>query len=557
MRLRSLSDYQLLREFSHRAQQIDKNPADNEVEKICDLSTSANNQSIYTLANESSTLDPADWGEFRDLAHRMLDDVIDYLSTVRSRPVWQAMPQEVKQRLNETVPWQGTDAATVYEQFRRDILPYPSGNLHPRFWGWVRGTGTPLGMMADMLAAGLNSHVAGGDHSAVVVEEQVVHWLTEMIGYPKHSSGVLTSGTTTANLIGLTVARHMKAGYRVRERGMQAANDSDHYPALLIYASTEAHCCIQRCCELLGFGNQALRRVPVNESYEIDISALRNTIRSDEARGHRPICVVGNAGTVNTGAIDDLAALSAFCREKGLWLHVDGAFGSLAALSPKLRGKLQGMEDADSIAFDLHKWGYLPYEVGCILVRDQVAHRSAFGLSPDYLAPTDRCLAVNPLSFSDLGVQHSRSFRALKVWMSLKTHGASHWARLIEQNVDQARYFAARISERCPELELMAPVNLNIVCFRYRAPNLDESELRTLNSEILLRIQERGIAVISSTILHGNRYALRVAHTNHRSLPEDFDVLLEAVLEEGTELALRRKPVENGPLDGRGSVRQA
>jgi glutamate/tyrosine decarboxylase-like PLP-dependent enzyme len=467
----------------------------------------------------------------------MVDDMMDYLYTVRSRPAWRAVPEEVKERLKEPVPWQETDASIVYEQFRRDILPYPSGNLHPRFWGWVRGTGTPLAMMAEMLAAGLNSHVAGGEHSATVVEEQVIHWLAEMIGYAKHSGGVLVTGTTTANLVGLSLARHTKAGYLVRERGLQAANGRERYPALLIYASTEAHSCIQRCCELLGIGNQGLRRVPVNESYEIDLLALRNMIKSDKALGHHPICVVGNAGTVNTGAIDDLRAVSAFCRENDLWFHVDGAFGALAALSPKLRAKLEGMQDADSIAFDLHKWGYLPYDVGCILVRDQIAHRSAFALSPDYLAPTDRCLAVNPLTFSDLGIEHSRSFRALKVWMSLKTHGASKWARLIEQNVEHTRYLALSISEHCPELELMAPVSLNIVCFRYAASHLNESQLRALNAEILLRIQERGIAVFSSTILRENRFALRVANTNHRSRTEDFDVLVRAVLEEGRKLS--------------------
>jgi aromatic-L-amino-acid/L-tryptophan decarboxylase len=494
-------------------------------------------QASYTHAGQEATLDPTDWREFRDLAHRMLDDMMDYLYSVRSRPAWQAVPEEVKQRLQEPVPWQGTDASTVYDQFRRDILPYPSGNLHPRFWGWARGTGTPLAMMAEMLAAGLNSHVAGGDHSATVVEEQVIRWLAEMIGYAKLSGGLLVTGTTVANLIGLGLARHAKAGYFVRERGLQALNGSEHYPALLIYASTEAHSSIQRGCELLGIGNQGLRRVPVKESYEIDLLALRNMIKTDQALGHRPICVVGNAGTVNTGAIDDLGAVAAFCRENGLWFHVDGAFGALAALSPKLRPKLRGLEEADSIAFDLHKWGYLPYDVGCILVRDPIVIRSAFALSPDYLAPTDRGLATNPLAFSDLGIQHSRSFRALKVWMSLKTHGASNWARLIEQNVEHAGYLARRIAEHYPELELLVPVSLNIVCFRYAALHLNESQLRALNAEILLRIQERGIAVFSSTILSGNRFALRVANTNHRSRAEDFDVLVRAVLEEGRKLA--------------------
>jgi len=493
------------------------------------------------MENRESTLDPSDWSEFRPLAHRMLDDMIDYIATLRNREVWQPMPDEVKERLNEPLPWQGEDPAKVYAQFKRDILPYPSGNLHPRFWGWVRGTGTPLAMMAEMLAAGLNSHVAGGDHSATVVEEQVIRWLSQIMSFPDDSSGILVSGATMANLIGLTVARHSKSGFSVRERGLQAETPDDYRAPLLVYASIEAHSCIQRCCELLGLGSRALRRVPSNPDGTVSVSKLSDMVESDRERGYHPICIVGNAGTVSTGAIDDLVALSEFCKKRSLWFHVDGAFGALAALSSKLRSKIDGIQNADSIAFDLHKWGYLPFETGCVLVRDKDVHRSAFALTPDYLAATERCLAVNPLTFSNLGVQHTRSFRALKVWMSLKTHGAGLWAKLIEQNVDQARHLASRISEYPCELELTSPVNLNVVCFRYRIPNANEATLRAWNAELLMRIQERGIAVISSTTVHGGRFSLRVANTNHRSLLQDFDLLLETVLSEGRKLRAKMR----------------
>lgn len=489
------------------------------------------------------TLDPADWEEFRALGHRMFDDMVDYLATLRERPPWQPVPKGVRERLAaDPLPRVGQDAAKTYAQFKRDILPFPTGNLHPRFWGWVRGTGTPLAMVAEMLAAGMNCHVAGMDQSAALVERQVIRWLAEIMGFPPETSGLLTSGATAANLLGLAVARQARAGYDVRAEGLQGGGggngkDADESPRepLVVYGSKELHSWAQKTCELLGLGNRALRRVAVGSDYRMDLDALRRAVAADRAAGHRPICVVGTVGTVNTGATDPLDALADFCAEEGLWFHVDGAFGALAALSPSLRPQLRGLERADSLGFDLHKWGYLPYEVGCALVRDPVAHRAAFSLAPDYLKPTDRGLAVESLAFADLGIQLSRGFRALKVWMSLKTHGADGWARLIEQNVAQVRYLAELV-EQNPRLELLAPVPLNVVCFRYLAPGLEDGPvLDALNREILLRVQERGVAVLSSTVLDG-RWALRVAHTNHRSRREDFDALVAAVVAEGDTL---------------------
>jgi glutamate/tyrosine decarboxylase-like PLP-dependent enzyme len=273
----------------------------------------------------------------------------------------------------------------------------------------------------------------------------------------------------------------------------------------------------------------------VGPDYTIDVAALRRAIAEDRAAGHRPICVVGNAGTVNTGATDDLPALAVLCREEGLWLHVDGAFGALAALAPALRPLVRGIELADSVAFDLHKWMYLPYEVGCTLVRDQVAHRATFNVTPAYLAAFERGIAAGGFPFAERGVQLSRGFRALKVWMSLKTHGVDAFARLIEQNVKQAAYLVELIQAH-PRLELLAPAPLNVVCFRYvGAHDADESARNERNQEILLQIQESGLAVPSTTVL-GGRLAIRVAITNHRSRREDFDLLVRAVVEKGDAL---------------------
>ncbi|MGE5687917.1 MAG: pyridoxal phosphate-dependent decarboxylase family protein, partial [Gemmatimonadota bacterium] len=414
--------------------------------------------------------------------------------------------------------------------FREQVLPHPMGNIHPRFWGWVMGTGTPLGALTEMLAAGMNPNMGGGDHVANLVEAQVLDWCKEMLGFPLEASGLLVSGGSMANLVGLTVARNARAGFDVRRQGVRGASGP-----LTVYASVETHSSVQKGVELLGLGSEALRLVPVNAQFEIEVGALERMLREDRAAGCRPICVVGNAGTVGTGAIDDLRALADLSAREDVWFHVDGAFGSLAALVPEYRPRLAGMERADSIAFDLHKWMYVPFEAGCTLVRDAEVHRRAFSLRPDYLTHAERGLAAGTLWFSDYGIQLTRGFRALKVWMSLKEHGLDRYARLVRQNIGQARYLA-QLVRQAPDLELLAPVPLNIVCFRYVAPGRDEAALDALNQELLIQLHEQGIAVPSNLTLAG-RFALRVAITNHRSRREDFDLLVREARRIGADLA--------------------
>jgi len=476
------------------------------------------------------SLDPADWNELRALGHRMVDDMMDHLETVRDRPVWQSVPTETRAALDEPVPHAPTAPDAVYQQFREHILPYPNGNTHPRFWGWVMGTGTPLAMLADMLASGMNPHLAGYDQSPALVERQVVRWMAELLGFPREASGLLVSGATVANLVGLAVARNSGAGFDLRAQGLQHPGA----PRLVFYGSSETHSWAKKSSELLGMGNEAFRRIPVSAAYQVDVAALRAAISADRAAGYRPFCVIGTAGTVNTGATDDLRALAALCREEKLWFHVDGAFGAFAALAPSLRATVAGLEEADSLAVDLHKWGYLPFEVGLALVRHPEAHRATFATSSSYLDATPRGVIAGGFPFADIGIQLTRGFRALKVWMSLKAHGADAWGRLVAQNVAQAKYLHDRILKE-PRLELLAPVPLNIVCFRYIAPGRSPEQHDELNQEILIRVQERGIAVPSSTVLEG-RFAIRVAITNHRSRREDFDLFLDAVLAAGAEL---------------------
>jgi len=465
----------------------------------------------------------------RALAHRMVDDMFTYLETVRERPAWQPLPAEVRARLAEGVPAAPQGAQQAYRDFLENVLPYPSGNIHPRFWGWARGSGTVLGMLAEMLAAGMNPHAGGGQHAAVYVERQVLDWCKALLGYPAEAGGILLSGTSMANLIGLAVARNTLTG-DVRRRGVHALPRP-----LTVYGSREMHSSVQKAVELLGLGSDALRYIPVDAAYRVDVAALARAIAADRAAGYQPLAIVGCAGTVNTGAFDDLEALAELSRREGLWFHVDGAFGAMAALVPELRELTRGMERADSLAFDLHKWLYMPIEAGCVLVRDAGAHRRAFALTPEYLAHSgERGFAVDLTYFADRGLQLTRGFRALKIWLALKADGADRYARLVAQNVAQARYLAARV-DATPGLERIAPVPLNIVCFRYAAPGLNAGALDALNREIILQLQESGTAVVSSTTLDG-KYAMRVAITNHRSRREDFDVLVEEIVRLGERL---------------------
>jgi len=484
--------------------------------------------SFHDTTGTDETLDPGDWADMQALSHRIVDDAVGYLRDVRDRPVWRDMPADVRAFFKSTLPHRPMPPAEVYGEVARNVMPYPMGNIHPRFWSWYMGSSNFTGALGDFLAAIQGSNLGGGNHAAGLMDSQVVNWMKEMLGFPASASGTLVSGGSMANIIGLTVARNVKAGVDVRERGVGAMPKP-----LRFYGSDQIHSCHRKAMEALGLGNRALRRIPTDAALRIDIDALKAAIAEDREAGFKPACVIGTAGTVNTGAIDDLAALAALATEQDMWFHVDGCIGALIAIAPGNRRLVAGIEQADSIALDPHKWLHAPFEAGCALVRDASAHRNTFAVTPEYLESAPRGLASGEW-LHDYGLQTSRGFRALKIWMALKEHGVEKFGRLIDQNIAQAHYLTGLI-EAEPELELMAPTTINIVSFRHRRKGASEEDLKALNTEIMLRLQEEGIAALSDTTVQG-RHCLRVAIANHRTRREDLDLLVREMVRLGREM---------------------
>ena len=416
------------------------------------------NKNSKPVVKEES-LDPRDWAELKKLGNVMVNDMVNFLQTIREQPVWTKPPQSVKNSFKSPLPHSSMQLGEVYDEFKQNILPYYLGNIHPRYWSWVMGTGTAQSMLAEMLAAGMNCNVGIGDQAPMYVDQQVIDWCKQMMNFPAESSGALVSSASVANLNALIVARNSVSS-SIRRSGINEQRK------MVIYASTETHSCIQKAAEIIGIGSDGVRKVKVNDKYEMDTVHLQELIEEDKKEGNIPFCVVANAGTVNTGAIDPLDKIFWICCKENLWMHVDGAFGALLKLLPEYEEQLDCLEFADSIAFDLHKWMSIPYEAGVVLVKDADAHRKSFALQPDYISNNERGIAAGPELTSNFGFELSRNFKALKIWMSLKEHGIEKFARLIRQNITQAKYLTDLI-EQSEELELTAPTCTNIVCFRF------------------------------------------------------------------------------------------
>ncbi|MFH5774190.1 pyridoxal phosphate-dependent decarboxylase family protein [Paracoccus sp. NGMCC 1.201697] len=478
---------------------------------------------------DGESLDPVDWDGFARAAHDAVDRAILRTRNLRDCPVWRPLPDTARVALRQPLPQEPSPLTAVLDETWDHVMDHPMGNTHPRFWMWYMGASSLTGALADFLAAVDGSNLGGGAHAAAEVERQVIDWLKEIVGFPSSASGTLTSGGSAANLIGLVVARNRSAGIDLREAGIVALPRP-----LRFYASDQVHGCHQKAVEIMGLGNRALRRIPTGEDCRLDPVALAEAIAEDRAAGWQPACVIATAGTVNSGAIDPLPAIADLCAQQGLWLHVDGCIGALARLSPGHRHLLVGIERADSLALDPHKSLHVPFEAGCALVRDPVAHLGSFALHSEYLDPAARGIAAGGWLF-DYGLQTSRGFRALKVWMMLKEHGAARFGRIIGRNIDQAHRLAARIDSE-PRMTRLDPVTLDIVCFRYDPGGLGPEALAELNIEIMMRLQEAGIAAFSDTTLHGQHW-LRAAICNHRTTDADLDMAIAALIAIGDQLS--------------------
>jgi aromatic-L-amino-acid decarboxylase len=477
---------------------------------------------------ERTDLDPEDWTAARAQAHRMLDDMLDHLQGLREGPVWRPMDEAARGAFHSPLPRVGEGIAAAHADFMDQVLPYAAGNSHPRFMGWVHGGGNLAGMLAEMLAAGLNANLGGRDHAPVEVERQVARWMAELFGFPAGASGLFVTGTSMANLIAVLAARTHALGVDCRVDGV-----GERGAGLTAYASEAAHGCIAKALDIAGLGSAALRKIAILADGAIDTAALAEAVAADRAAGLDPFLIVGTAGSVDTGAVDDLTVLADIAARERLWLHVDGAFGALAALAPELKPLLAGIERAQSIAFDFHKWGQAPYDAGFVLMRDAKAHSDAFASIAPYLQRRPRGLAAGEPWLCDFGPDLSRGFRALKVWFAFKAYGAEAMGEAIAATCRAARALGARVDAE-PELERLAAVPLNIVCFRYS--NGNPLTIDALNAEIVVRLQEAGLFAPSTTTL-GGRLAIRAAIVNHRTTREDALALADEVLKLGRALA--------------------
>ncbi|MBC7870625.1 MAG: aminotransferase class V-fold PLP-dependent enzyme [Chitinophagaceae bacterium] len=464
--------------------------------------------------------------EFRKLGYRAIDALAEQLAAFSQpeSPARRPVPDDVRQRIfNQVLPEEGQSPEALLERVFTDVLPYPMGNNSPRFFAWVNSPAAPLSILAELLAAGVNPSVAGGDHAATYVEHAVLNWLKTIMRFPASGGGILTSGGSVANLIGLAVMRHVKIT-EVRRLGMAAESQE-----VVIYTSAQGHSCIQKAVELLGFGSESLRHIPVDADFRMDMNALREQIKLDRAQNKRPICVVASAGTVNTGAIDPLDEIAALCREENLWFHIDGAYGAVGILSDQANMLYSGIEQADSLALDPHKWLYVPVECGCALVRDAQAMRDAFSLLPPYLRD-DRALPW----FAEFGIQQTRGFKALKLWLVMQQIGVDGYRKSISRDIELARALRERIRNRA-DFMLVSDGPLSITCFRYTPPHVPEEKLDDLNRQLLALVQQEGHVFITGTILN-ERQVIRACIVNFRTQESDLDFLLEVLAEAGQRL---------------------
>jgi aromatic-L-amino-acid/L-tryptophan decarboxylase len=447
----------------------------------------------------------------RATGYRMVDLLVDRVAGVRDWPaLTRASPAEMRERLHGPAPEGGTDFETLLATLERDVLANMARVDHPAYFAFIPGSSTWPGALGDFLASALNVYAGSWMESSgpSQVELQVLDWFKDWIGYPEEASGILLSGGSAANMTALGCARETLAG---------AMRDD-----LMVYVSDQAHSSLARAARALGFRPDQVKVLPVDDDHRMRPELLEGAMAADVAAGRRPLFVSVSAGSTNTGAIDPLTELTEIAHRHGAWLHVDAAYGGFAALTERGRGWLRGIEVADSVTLDPHKWLYQPFECGCLLVREGPRLRRAFTLTPDYLADAEA--EDEEVNFSDLGVQLTRCARALKVWMSVTLFGAAAFRAAIDASLDLARLAEARVREH-PELELLSPAQLGIVCFRRRFPGGEPAQDAS-NAALVRAFAASGRGLVSSTRLHG-AYAIRLCVLNHASTAADVEQTIE------------------------------
>jgi aromatic-L-amino-acid decarboxylase len=488
-------------------------------------------QQAEAIVNRNSPL-AISTDEFRSAGHRLVDRIADFLDSLPARPVTRGeSPSAIREAMDAGLPMprEGAGSSELLDRAATLLFDHSLFNAHPRFWGYVTSSAAPIGTLGELLASAVNANCGAWLLSPMAseIEAQTVRWIAEMLGYPTDCGGLFVSGGNMANIVCFLAARAAKGGAEIRSKGVGGTR-------LRAYCSTETHTWIQKAADISGLGTDAVRWVAADEGFRMDIEALRSRIRADIDAGDRPFLVIGNAGTVSTGAVDSLKELAAVCREFDLWLHVDGAYGAPAVVAPDVAELFAGLGEVDSIAVDPHKWLYAPLEAGCALVRDVSKLRDAFAYHPAYYH-----FGVEAINYFDLGPQNSRGFRALKVWVALQHVGLNGYTQMISDDIRLSRAMYERIAET-PELEATTQ-GLSITTFRYVPLGLDPTDnkvamyLNDLNREILTRLQQGGAAYLSNAVI-GGKYALRACIVNFRTTLQDVEALLPLVVRLGKEV---------------------
>jgi glutamate/tyrosine decarboxylase-like PLP-dependent enzyme len=502
------------------------------------------------IRNETFDMDPE---ESRTLGYQVVDLMIMYLNTLQHEPILpQKTFQEMKHLINEPLPQNPQNPHDILQECQQKIITNAVHIGNPRLLGWMLASGTAISAFAEEIASTLNQNVSvSGSTIATVVELLVLDWMKQILGYDAKAGGILVSGGSMANLTALTVARNIKADFDVTSQGM--IQQEKH---MTIYVSSEVHHCVPKAAHILGIGTHNIRWVKTDENQRLDPKDLIMKINEDLSSGKKPFCVVATAGTVNTGAIDPLDAIADICQHHELWFHVDAAYGGFAALSDTYKPLLKGIERADSVVLDPHKWLFIPYEAGCVLVKNSSDMKQTFTVDAPYIHTKKNVSASDEeIDFSDYGIQLSRQFRALKIWMSLKQYGIKKYQQLIEQNIHLAQYLEAIVNES-KDFENAAPAGLSTVCFRYYPQDLQQKYpektiaeqekindyLNLLNRAIIEKMRMDGRALLSSTILE-NKFVLRACIMNYRTTKQDIRIIIEVIRELGKkkDVELRKK----------------